>query len=89
MVSLLSDAPSVIEAHGGAYACSFGDSASVKAEVVSSSTSRVRAPPGLWYCPYTSDGEDGIDLERVGTFAYYQELEVHEATPQHCRPRVR
>ena len=27
---VVSDAPSVIEAHGGAYACAFGDSASIK-----------------------------------------------------------
>ena len=29
---------------------------------------------------------NGIDEERVGTFAYYQELEVHEATPQTLPP---
>ena len=43
VVSLLSDAPSVIEAHGGAYACSFGDS--IQTELRSSILrSRVRCP---------------------------------------------
>ena len=44
-----------------------------------SRASRPRAPAS--FLKLTANGID----EEVGTFAYYQELEVNEATPQHSR----
>ena len=85
MVSLLSDAPSLIEAHGGAYACSFGDSIPSKAHVVNSTTIECVAPPGAGVVSLKLTA-NGVDLERVGTFTYYHELEVNEASPSTLPP---
>ncbi|CAH0369713.1 unnamed protein product, partial [Pelagomonas calceolata] len=84
LLKLLSDAPSVIEERGGAYACSFGDSIQ-KAEVVDSSTIACVAPPGAGVIPIYLTA-NGVDLQRVGTFAYYHELEVNEAAPSTLPP---
>ena len=85
VVRLLSDAPSLIEEHGGAYACRFGDSIQTKAEVVNDSTIACAVPPGAGVVSLKLTA-NGIDLERVGTFSYYTGLEVRDASPKTLPP---
>ena len=88
VVSLLSDAPSVIEAHGGAYAWLWRFfikrprwSTLHRSHVCRTSRRGVVS---------VSLTANGVDFEeRVGTFAYYQELEVNDAAPSNATPRGR